>query len=130
MDEISKINIFGHTAVSKTNDENMKKQNSKPEDKGDVKEKNSDGSAKISSETVLDALNMQAIANKAQMGVKSINPRDYLSEERIKDIEDSMGVFEKGVEEHAAIIKQEFGALQLSEAAVNELAAQSFSLQV
>ena len=130
MDEISKINIFGHSKINKANDENMQKQNSKAEDKGDVKEKKSDADTKVSSEAVLDALNLQAIANKAQMGVKSINPRDYLSEERIKDIEESMGVFEKGVEEHAAIIRQEFGSLALSEVAINELAAQAFSLQV
>lgn len=129
MDEISKINIFGHNAINKVDADLPKKQKSKAEDnKGDVKEKNVEQNTKKAGEEVLDSMNLMGLMNKAQIGVKSVNPRDYLSEDRIKDIEESMGIFEKGVEEHAKVIREEFGQIPLSEATINALAAQAFSL--
>ena len=132
MDEISKINIFGHQAISKMNDELSKKQSQKPQDKEEVKEQGFKNT-QLSGDEVLNAMNLKGLMNKAQMGVNSINPRDYLSEERIKDIEDSMLIFDKGVEEHAEMIREEFGKMPnppLSEAGIYELAARAFTLKV
>ena len=132
MDKLSRINIFGHQAISKMNDELSKKQSQKAEEKEEVKEQ-SFKNTQLSGDEVLNAMNLKGLLNKAQMGVNSINPRDYLSEERIKDIEDSMFVFEKGVEAHVEMIKEEFGGMPnspLSEAGMYELAARAFAQDV
>ena len=62
--------------------------------------------------------------NKAQM----INPSDYLSDERISDIEAMMAEFDSGVESYANTIEAEFPGM-FDEASKNALAAQIFAAE-
>ena len=71
---------------------------------------------------VLDAMELAGSQNKVIAGLNNIDPTKYLSPERIKDIQKSMGDFEKGVKVNADAINQEFSGLP--ESYVLELAAQ------
>ncbi len=58
----------------------------------------------------LDALNIAGLQNKAQISRvdrKEVNPAEFLSAERIADIEAMMGKFEDGVASVANVIEQE-----------------------
>ena len=74
----------------------------------------------------LDLLGKQNMVNMTQ----AIKPEDYLSPERIAEIQASMGVFEYGVEAQAELLEQEFGHLgpyaSMSEADKMAIAAQSW----
>lgn len=76
---------------------------------------------------VLSALNAQGLQNMAQISVakKEINPKDYLSDERIADIEAMMGKFNDGVEQTANIVGNELPFV--SEDMKYALAAQVFA---
>lgn len=67
----------------------------------------------ISADKVYEALNFQGLQNLAQINVakKEVNPEQYLTEDRIKDIEAMMGNFENGVNEVANTIDAEFPGL-------------------
>lgn len=59
-------------------------------------------------DAIFDAMQLSAMQNKAIAFGKFVNPKDYLSEDRIKDIEASMGSFEKGTQEAKAVMDTEF----------------------
>jgi len=78
---------------------------------------------------VMDALGlagMQNLAFVSKAEAKEINPSDYLSEERISDIEAMMAEFEAGVETAANTIEAEFPGMFSAEQK-NTLGAQIFS---
>ena len=83
---------------------------------------------KVSAEDFYSAMNIAALQNKAQIAVnkKEINPADYLSPERISDIEAAMGRFDSGVNRVADTIEQEFPGMFAPDAKL-ALAAQVFS---
>jgi hypothetical protein len=127
MDEISKIsnlNVQGHLA--------KKAQGEKASKEEVTQTKTELSSNQVPAEQILDALTVAGNSNAAQMGLGAkVNPRDYLSEERISDIAKSMSTFDAGVEEHLGVLKDEFATVpefgQLSEAGQYALAAQSFA---
>lgn len=68
----------------------------------------------IDPEAVFDTLNVQGEYNRANIvrtEKKEINPSDYLSDERIADIEAMMDEFDNGVKVMAESIKAEFPSL-------------------
>ena len=78
----------------------------------------------VNAENILSALNIAGTQNLAQINFaakKEINPADYLSPERIADIEAMMAGFENGVNAVADVIEAEIPGL--SEANKNALAA-------
>lgn len=78
-------------------------------------------------EQILNAMGTMGLAFKAQHGIGEIDPRKYLSPERIADIQASMVVFEGGVAEKQKALGEEFGILpeysNLAEADKLEMAA-------
>ena len=77
---------------------------------------------------VLDALSFIGAQNFVKVAEKTpVNPSDFLSDDRIKNIEDSMKLFEEGTEKYADVIKAEFGNV-FSEDTVYALAANAFAL--
>jgi hypothetical protein len=86
--------------------------------------------ANINPEAVLDTLDIQGAYNRAQVvktEKKEVNPADYLSEERISDIEAMMDKFENGVQFMADNIKAEFPSL--SDDSAYALAAKMFAAE-
>ena len=86
--------------------------------------------ANINPESVLDTLDIQGAYNRAQVvktEKKEVNPADYLSEERISDIEAMMDKFENGVQFMADNIKAEFPSL--SDDSAYALAAKMFAAE-
>ena len=68
-------------------------------------------SQKFDVEGMFNAMNIAGLQNKAQINkaeTKAVNPNDYLSEERINDIEAMMAEFDFGVNEIANTIEAEF----------------------
>ena len=59
-------------------------------------------------EAIFEAMQLSAMQNKAVAFGKFINPREYLSEDRIRDIEASMGTFEGNTESAKAAMDTEF----------------------
>ena len=77
---------------------------------------------------VMEALSFIGVQNYLNVsGKMPVDPADYLSEERIGDIEDSIKLFEEGTDAYAEAIKAEFGDL-FSEDTVYALAANAFAL--
>lgn len=77
---------------------------------------------------VMEALSFIGAQNYINVaGKMPVDPADYLSEERIGDIEDSIKLFEEGTDVYAEAIKAEFGDL-FSEDTVYALAANAFAL--
>ena len=76
-----------------------------------AKEANENGVKQLSADDLFNALNLAGLQNKLQVnsaGHKEINPADFLTEDRIADIEAMMGNFEIGVSQVADIIEAEF----------------------
>ena len=73
----------------------------------------------------MDVLGRQNAINV--QGKVSIDPKDYLSEDRIASIESSIAEFEKGVEKYANAVREEFGGV-FSEDTVLAVAANAFAL--
>lgn len=81
----------------------------------------------VEADEIFSALNALGAQNFATVsGKNQINPADFLSEERIASIEDSMKLFEKGVEKYAGAIQEEFGDA-FSDDVKYALAAEAFS---
>ena len=83
----------------------------------------------MSADKFFEALDIQGAQNKAQINAttkKEINPLDYLSQDRIDDIEAAMAGFENGVNQIANMIEQEFPNL-FAEDKKYSLAAQVFA---
>ena len=62
-------------------------------------------------EAMFNAMNIAGLQNKAQINkteAKAVNPSDYLSEDRISDIEAMMAEFDSGVNDIANTIEAEF----------------------
>ena len=102
-------------------------------DKNDKQEKNvaeqQTTKSVYSADNVLSALNLAGVVNQVAInkaGAKEVNPSDYLSNDRINDIEAAMAEFENGVGNIADIIDDEFGDF-FSEAQKNALAASIYS---
>ena len=73
--------------------------------------KNEGVKKEVSPDELFSAMNIAGLQNKAQININSraeLNPADYLSEDRIKDIEAMMGKFESGVSQVADMIEAEF----------------------
>lgn len=83
----------------------------------------------VSADKVLDAMSFIGAQNIVHVnGKMPVNPTDFLSDDRIASIEDSMAEFEKGVEKYQKAIEAEFGSI-FSEDTVLALAANAFALQ-
>ena len=81
----------------------------------------------VAPEKMLDAMEILGAQNMASVNSKAqINPAAFLSDDRIASIEDSMKLFEKGVEKYAGAVQKEFGEA-LGEKAVYALAAEAFA---
>ena len=107
---------------SGTKDSKLKDENAKPLTSEEAQ------TANVNPEKVLDTLNVQGTYNRAQIvkaDKKEVNPADYLSEERITDIEAMMGKFDDGVGAIAGKIKAEFP--MLSDKSAYALAARLFA---
>ena len=105
MDNISKI---GANANFYVNNQSVKKENdSKKAEENNVVPQNTINESK-DPEAIFEAMQMSAIQNKAIAFGKFVNPKDYLSEDRIKDIETSMGAFEGNTETIKAAMDTEF----------------------
>ena len=82
-----------------------------------------------SPEGVMDALNIAGMQNFAQVnivGKKEVNPADYLSNDRMSDIEAMMADFELGVDQIVDVLEDEFPGM-LSDEKKLALAAQIFA---
>ena len=78
---------------------------------------------------MFNAMNIAGLQNKAQINraeAKSVNPSDYLSEERISEIEAMMAGFDSGVNAVANTIEQEFPGV-FADSQKFALAAQVFA---
>ena len=108
------------------NDYNFYQKNEQNKPKAEEKEQNAPISAEdksVPADKVLDALDFLGVQKFASVSAKnSINPADFLSEDRISSIEESMKLFEEGVEKYASAINDEFGDL-LDEQTTLSLAA-------
>lgn len=89
---------------------------------------NNENVKQFSADEVFNALTVAGLQNKAQINAvskKEVNPADYLSAERIADIEAMMGKFDDGVQFTANIIGSEFPTM--AESSKQALAAQIFA---
>ena len=82
----------------------------------------------VDRDDLLNAMDLVGLQNKPQVGsagVKDVNPADFLSGDRISDIEAMMAEFESGVGAIEQVIMEEFP--ELSEAETKALAARIFA---
>lgn len=93
-------NFFIQSKAAK-NKENAKTEE-KPAQEAQVNAQKKDPDA------IFDAMQVSAMQNKAIAFGKFVNPKDHLSEDRIKDIEASMGAFEAANEKTLDAMNQEF----------------------
>ena len=81
-------------------------------------------------DSILTAMGYEGAYNMMQINksnsLNNVNPSDYLSEERISDIEAMMAEFETGVNNTANVIEGEFPGM-FTEEQKNALAAQIFA---
>ena len=123
LDDITKIALSALNA-------SMLKQKTQENEETVKKDENEQAKAQVtdhkSPNDILDAMALSGSQNQAVLGLKKVDPTQYLSPERIQDIQESMGVFEQGVQANLAAINQEFGDMgnDLSESYKYELAAQ------
>ena len=92
-------------------------------------EKKEQLNAQVEADNIFNALDIAGLQNKMQINAvsqKEVNPKNYLSEERIQDIEAMMGDFEAGVNSVANIIESEFPGVFANDAK-NALAASIFA---
>lgn len=81
----------------------------------------------VEANEIMSAMSIMGAQNLAHVTAKNqVNPADYLSAERIASIEDSMKLFEQGVEKYAGAVQEEFGDI-FSDETVYALAAEAFS---
>ena len=101
---------------------NDKAENNLPETK------QGNGYKEMNPDAMFSAMALAGMHNKAQINVsnKEVNPADYLSPERIADIEATMAGFEAGVNEAVDVINADFPGMFTTEEA-NALAAKAFA---
>lgn len=121
LDDVSKITLGMLNNVSLNGKQEDKKQVDEGKQqpvKPQVKHKNPDN--------IMDALALSGFQNKTILGLNTVDPTKYLSEERIHDIEKSMGLFEQKIQNNLAAIDSELGGLagELSDSYKLNLAAQ------
>ena len=117
---------FGSYSIGnpRPNANNSNKSEEKP-----AEVKNESVQSSVNAEDMFSAMNIAGLQNKAQINIgqnKEVNPMDYLSEERISDIEAMMGAFDSGVENVANVIETEFPGM-FAESQKNALAARIFA---
>lgn len=105
MDNISKI---GANANFYVNNQPVKKENTAKKADDNNTAQNTAPNEQKDPNAIFDAMQMSAIQNKAVAFGKFVNPKDYLSEDRIKAIETSMGVFENNTENAKVVMDTEF----------------------
>lgn len=108
MDNISKIgastNFYIQNQILKK-EESAEKTKENQAETTEIKTEAKDPNA------ILDAMQMSAMQNKAIAFARLINPTKYLSQERIKEIEALMGVFENNVETIKTAMDTEFSGI-------------------
>lgn len=102
---------FGNYTIGNSQANLGKKEDSKKESVQQQAQENN--LPKLSADEFYNAMNIAGLQNKAQISVakKEVNPLDYLSNERISEIEAMMGKFDYGVNQAADTIEQEFPGL-------------------
>ena len=87
-----------------------RKSEAKAKQEAPVEAKSEGVKNEVSADELFNAMNIAGLQNKAQINISrtEVNPMDYLSEDRIKDIEAMMGKFESGVNQVADMIEAEF----------------------
>ena len=124
--DINQVKI-GNYSVGNSYGSGVKKESEKTQENAPQQQAVSAQTAKP--EDVLNAMNLSAIFNQAYIEkpkAKEVNPAEYLSQDRMNDIEAMMAEFDNGVSHIAEIISGEFGDT-LSGAKVNELAAKIYA---
>ncbi len=94
----------------------------------DVPQVRGENKTELNPDEMFSAMNIAGLHNKAQINFvseKEINPADFLSEERIADIEAMMERFDSGVNSVAEIVGNELPGI--SEQNKNALAAEIFA---
>lgn len=123
--DINKV-VFGNFSIGARKGE-AKKSETREEESPKA---NVGGEAKnFDAEAVLDALKIAGLQNKAQIAhpeKKEVNPSDYLTEDRISEIEAMMGKFDDGVSKIADAIEAELPGFFAADAK-NALAAKIFA---
>ena len=85
------------------------------------------GQELVSAEDIMNAMNAigaQNFAFVAPKQISEINPKDYLSQERIEEIEAMMGKFDTEVEKYAEQVRNEFG--EISDSTAYTIAAKAY----
>ena len=116
---------FGNYSIGNSNARQLKDEQKPAEEKTTEAKQNQN--AFINPDKAMDVLAAQGMMNMAQVDYvsrKEVNPTDYLSEDRIADIEAMMGKFDSGVNEIADVIGNE---IPLSPANRLALAAHIFA---
>ena len=123
--EINQVR-FGNYSIGNSGARNAKKEE-KPS-KEVMPELSGENVTPVNSEDMLNAMNIAGLQNGSNINFvarKEVNPKEFLNEERIADIEAMMAEFESGVGAVADIIGQEIPGM--SEANKNALAARVFA---
>ena len=122
--DVNKV-VFGNFSIGAQKGEAKKSEEREETNKASVGSE----AKNIDSEALFDALNIAGLQNKAQIAhpeKKEVNPSDYLTEDRISDIEAMMGKFEDGVGKIADAIEAELPGFFAADAK-NALAAKIFA---
>ena len=124
--EINKVTIGNFSVRANTNEAQKQevKEEAQKAQKG-VEQQN------VDAESVFSAMNIAGMQNMAQVSRaerKEVNPADYLSADRIADIEAMMGKFDDGVAKVADAIEQELPGFFAADAK-NALAAKIFAAE-
>ncbi len=122
--DVNKV-TFGNFSIGAKNTNAKKNEQKEEASKGIV----SGEVQNLEGKDFLNALNiagMQNIAQISRVERKEVNPADYLSAERVADIEAMMGKFEDGVDSVANVIEQELPGFFAADVK-NALAAKIFA---
>jgi len=124
--DINQVQFGGSYSIGNSRPETKKQEEKKTEvAQKEVPSANTEANA----DKIFEAMNLDGLYFKNQIQqsqTKEVNPSDYLSDDRIGDIEAAMAEFESGVNNIASVIAQEFGSSISSEYA-NELAAKIYA---
>ncbi len=99
---------FGNFSVGSSNARQTKQEKS---EESKAEESRKESISTFSPEKMLGAMEAQGLQNLAQVNVvskKEVNPAEFLTEDRIADIEAMMGEFENGVSKVADVLEEEF----------------------
>ena len=102
---------FGNYTIGSSQAHLGKKEEAQKESVQQQEVKSSSDTQKMSADDFFNAMNISGLQNRAQISSiakKEVNPSDYLSEDRIRDIQAMMGKFENGVNQVADVIEAEF----------------------